>query len=134
MEKDKKTSMEDWIADGIKQVGLESPSNDFTYQVLSKLPEKEVQAPQIIYRPLITKNGWTLVALTIIAVFTLSLYGKKGGINEEQTMLDKAFDFLSYDFFSGIHFSDTIVMGMVLFAIFACIQMLTLKRFIERQI
>ncbi|WP_420601202.1 hypothetical protein [Flagellimonas sp.] len=134
MEKDKKTNMEDWIADGIKEVGLESPSNDFTRQVLSKLPEREVQVPQIIHSPLITKNGWTFVILSIIAIFTLFFYGYKGRIGEDQTILDKVFDFLSYDIFSGIHFSDTIVMGVVLFAVFACIQMVTLKRFIERQI
>ena len=134
MEKDKETNLEDWIAKGIKEVGLESPSRDFTGQVLSRISKKKAQESRIIYRPLITKNGWALAVFSVVTIFVLILYTKNDGGQKEQTILDKAFDFLSYDFFSGIHFSDTIVMGMVLFAIFACIQVVTLKRLIERQI
>ncbi|SNZ02090.1 hypothetical protein [Flagellimonas pacifica] len=134
MGKDKKTSLEDWIEEGIKEVGLESPSDDFTHQILSKLPKKEIQSPQIVYRPLITKRGWALVVCSVIVVFALSFYSGRDRVNEEETILNKVFDSISIDFFSGIHFSDTVVIGSVLLAIFSCIQIMTLKRFMERQL
>ncbi len=133
-EEDKLNHSNEWITDAIKEVGLETPSSEFTRNVLSKLAKNKVEDSQIEYRPLITKNGWAFVVLLVISVFVLSFDVGERESNGEQTILEKAFDFLSYDFFSGIQLSDTVVMGTVLFAVFACFQIITLKRFIEKQV
>ena len=139
MEKNKDVGIENWIKTGIREVGLETPSDDFTHQVLSKLPKQQVEHQRMVYEPLISKRVWVLIVATMIVVFAYLLGNDVTGSGSTTAYFDVGMevfkmplDFSAFNFLNELHLSDLFIYAVLLFSFFFCIQFVFLKRFFER--
>jgi hypothetical protein len=118
----------------LNEIPTESPSIDFTKNLMGKIakiqPEKE-----IVYKPLISKKGWFLVAASIIAIILLPFKNSEEGLF---TLPEVNFSFFEKMSFSGIfesvNVSTTTASLLVLFSILFFIQIFYLKGEFERRI
>ncbi|MBT8310207.1 MAG: hypothetical protein HKO72_01890, partial [Flavobacteriaceae bacterium] len=115
---DKANNQIEKLADRLmKESSLESPSMDFTSQVMAKvdaLAKSDVTA----YRPLISKRVWTIVAIVMIASVVYLMFN---GANEESILASVDLSVLSENkltnAFSGLNFSRTIAYAVGILAL-----------------
>ena len=138
MEENNNKQIDAFLQKHIQEIPLESPSNDFTSNLMEILVEEETSTATQ-YAPLISKKGW----LGIGTIVLVSLLGLFFGTSEKQgeSILDKVsldFSFLSKFNLSGTMegFSMPSVMffGALLFSISLLIQVLYIKGYLNNKI
>ncbi|WP_291869621.1 hypothetical protein [Maribacter sp.] len=68
MEKNKEKEFDVFFSKAIKEVGMESPSLDFTKKLLAKIEVKQVKKTHFVYKPIITKYAWGIIAAVFLVV------------------------------------------------------------------
>lgn len=118
----------------LNEIPTESPSIDFTKNLMDKIAEIQPEK-EIVYKPLISKKGWFLVAASIIAIILLPFKNSEEGLF---TLPEVNFSFFEKMSFSGIfesvNVSTTTASLLVLFSILFFIQIFYLKGEFERRI
>lgn len=115
----------------IKSTKLESPSLDFTANVMASLEGGK----SIAYQPLITKKGWLAIAIIILGIVAYPLFG-----NVEGTGLLENVDYsiisnnVITDALGGIAFSKTLMYCIVILGAFWFIQVQMMKHQIEKRL
>ncbi|MBT8182185.1 MAG: hypothetical protein KJO53_11415, partial [Eudoraea sp.] len=71
MEENRDKQLDDFVKKVVKSAGLESPSDDFTQSIMSKIAAQNEKSMVTRYKPLISKTSWLVLAG--IAIF-LSVY------------------------------------------------------------
>jgi hypothetical protein len=93
-------------------------------------PEKE-----IVYKPLISKKGWFLVAASIIAIILLPFKNSGEGLFTLPEVNFSFFEKMSFsEIFDTVNVSSTTVYLLVFFSILFFVQILYLKGEFERRI
>lgn len=117
-----------------KDTPLDTPSVDFTTQLMAKL-ETVSQSSSIVYKPLISKWGWMCIILILSAVsIYLSLSGSK------DTLLFNTIDYSSFtthklsEWFSGIEISQTVIYAIGFFGLIWCIQIPMMKHILNKKL
>ena len=118
----------------LNEIPTESPSIDFTKNLMDKIAEIQPEK-EIVYKPLISKKGWFLVAASIIAIILLPFKNSEESLF---TLPEVNFSFFEKMSFSGIfesvNVSTTTASLLVLFSILFFIQIFYLKGEFERRI
>ena len=118
----------------LNEIPTESPSIDFTKNLMDKIAEIQPEK-EIVYKPLISKKGWFLVAASIIAIILLPFKNSGEGLF---TLPEVNFSFFEKMSFSGIfesvNVSTTTASLLVFFSILFFIQIFYLKGEFERRI
>ncbi len=119
-------------------VDLETPSLDFTATIMSQVEALAVSkvTPQ---QPLISKLGWSIIAITIIAII---VYAFIGGFANETThsLFNNTYDYsvlhnnVISQFLSGIVISKTVLYSIVLFGAMLFIQIPLLKYYFNKRL
>lgn len=118
----------------IKDANLESPSLDFTKNLMAKI-EAQSSTSSIVYKPLISKVGWVCIILVLSAV---SIYLSLSGSND--TMLFNTIDYSGLtkhrisELFSGITISKTVVYAIGFFGLVWCIQIQIMKHVLNKRL
>lgn len=124
----------------MEDMPLESPSIDFTANILSKvkaLPQSEAT----VYKPLISKNVWFGIGTLVLG---LSIYLTFGATIESSSWLS----FLNFEkipsvtlpslkfptLLSGVKISKTFMYSIVIFAVFLFVQIPLLKKQFDKQL
>lgn len=111
---------------------LEKPSADFTNNVLKQL---NVESKAIVYKPLIPKWMWLVVALSVLLILSYSLLFNQDAVSgsklSELLRLSK-FEFNVYNDIS-FNFSKTLIYSVVAFALMIGLQIPLLKSYINRR-
>ncbi|MCW5517392.1 hypothetical protein [Muriicola sp. Z0-33] len=135
MEANKDKKLDDLIRKSVKEIGLESPSADFTKTLLSKIDVSTQIDTATAYKPLISKAGWVVLTLILVALSGFALYGNldsnlawlekmnMGALPELQLM----------DALPNLAVSNIFFYGFLIFGIFAFIQLLFFKQRLDRQ-
>lgn len=124
-----------YLKNTVKQMGLESPSIDFTYAVMSKVQKASLQNNSATYKPLISKKVWYALAVTLILVFSFLLYGNQVLGSTLFSSADSAWAALNAIFEKIPIFtvSATVVYGFVILAIFMSVQVVLLKHHFDKR-
>ncbi|NND10489.1 MAG: hypothetical protein HKN96_04705 [Flavobacteriaceae bacterium] len=118
----------------MKESSLESPSMDFTSQVMAKV-DALAKSDVTTYRPLISKQVWTIVAIVLVASVVYLLFN---GANEESLLTSVYLSVLSENkltnAFSGLNFSRTIAYAVGILALMMAVQVPLLMGYFEKKL
>ena len=119
----------------VSDLQLESPSTDFTSNIMDVILNIELSKSTVIYKPLISKKGWFLVLSILTAILIVPLRGVE---SKWITFPELNFSFLEKVNFTGLldgfTVSNTVVYTACLFALLLSIQLFYLKGYFEKQI
>ena len=118
----------------IGKTALESPSFDFTQAVMSQVKALKISRATT-YVPLISSRIWLLISLGVVSIIGYVLFGSS---NTETTWfeylkLNRYFDFVITDTFSGFDVSKTIFYIALIFGIMLAIQIPILKHQLDKR-
>lgn len=125
-----------FLKNQIQEMPLESPSKDFTMNIMSVL-EKET-SKSIEYSPLISKKVWmgiaTLIAASVLILIFIPFQ------NQGESILDKVsldFSFLENvslsGVFDGLSISSTTFYGILLFSVMIFVQIFYIKGYFSKR-
>lgn len=117
--------LDDFTKKIIKKAALESPSIHFTSEIMSQvaaLNDKSVT----IYKPLISKKVWFLIALSFVVLCTYLILGTE---TEKESWLST----LDFNALSGFKMSKTLMYAVVFFGLMFCIQIPFLKNHFDKR-
>ena len=127
MESENETKLEEFTRSIVKDLGVESPSFDFTEKVMSSI---QIEKEKITYKPLISKKVW--IALLIIAVlFVIGIVSSDITITEG--WMGTTFGQYSENIFTKFRFSTVMTYGIVAMALMLGIQTMLLKGYLQNR-
>ncbi len=119
----------------VKEIPIETPSLDFTSNLMQKIGELQPFKSAITYKPLISKKVWFIVFAAIIALVLIPF---KSTDESLFTLPELNFSFLEKLNFSGllenITVSSTTMYFAIIFSVLVAIQIFYLKGYFEKQI
>lgn len=135
MEVNKDKQLNDFVKKIIKTAGLETPSDGFTQNIMSKIVAEEEKRTTIQYKPLISKTSWFVLAAFAVLLFAFIIFGNLDlniswlpGIDQ---LVPNKIGFL--DSMSEIHFPNTLVYGLSGLVLFIYVQLIFLKKHLENR-
>ncbi len=123
MEKPSK-NIEKITQDWVREAGLEQPSSAFVQNVMNAIEKKS--ATQKVYRPLISRRGWGLVAAVFVASIALLYLFPIGELTYFNDIKLAELSTIKNPF-AGLEVSKTMVYGIGFLALFL-VQIPFLKR------
>jgi hypothetical protein len=119
----------------VKEIKKETPSLDFTTNLMKSISQLESVKSTTMYRPLISKKAWFVVVAAIIAIVLIPFSSAK----EEIFTLPKFnFSFLEKlsfsEAFQSINVSNTTFIIALMFGLLLSIQIVYLKGFFEKRL
>lgn len=123
----KKSDFEGVLRSTVKEMGIASPSRDFTNKVMD-----QVRREPLAYRPLISPIAWVLMALVVTMLFVLLLANDRHGILESRFLSQNGYLSGVWGRLPSIAASDIVVYGFMVLAFFMSIEVALLRRRIER--
>lgn len=119
----------------VQEIPLETPSLDFTSNLMQKIGELQPFKSAITYKPLISKKAWFIVFAAIIAVVLIPFKSSQESLFN---LPELNFSFLEKLNFSGlldnINISNTTLYFAITFSVLVSIQLFYLKGYFEKQI
>lgn len=117
----------------LKEISLESPSNDFTTSVMSKI--EAIAQPRVVYKPLISKPVWLLIIAGFIG---LVIYAQMNAPADSGLLSAIDLSFLTDNKLSSalsrMTFSKTLLYSTVLFAFMFGIQVPLLRGYLDKRL
>lgn len=118
----------------MKDSYLESPSKDFTSNIMAQV-EALADNETLIYKPLISRRIWIAVVVITFATIAYFLFN---GSNEGGLLSSYNFDLLNGNKFSstlsGFIFSKTLAYAIGIFSLMLAIQVPLLKGYLNKQV
>ena len=117
-----------------KESMLDSPSVDFTANILGEIRRQEAKATT--YKPLISKKAWWLIVIGVVTLFTILLLNNAGGDLGwfSSVNFDVVFDNRLTQIFSGMPFSSVTTFSVILLAVMIMIQVKMLKGYFNNRL
>lgn len=119
----------------VSEIKLESPSADFTSNIMDVVSSIDMAKSTIAYKPLISKKGWFLVVSILAAILMVPLRGVE---SKWVTFPELNFSFLEKINFTGLldgfDISNTVLCTACLFAVLLSVQIFYLKGYFEKQL
>ena len=127
--------IEKFVDKMMKEISLETPSVDFTAQIMSQVLKIKT-SQTTVYKPLISKWVWYgifISMLGLIAYLSFNSSAVSGGLLEKFNLgtLPK---FSMPNLFSGLHFSKTTIYACVLLTLMLFIQIPIIKHVMNRRL
>ena len=128
------TSVENLVDKMMTSSTLESPSADFTSQILSKI-EVLQQSKATVYQPLISKRVWALIVVVCVAFLVYVFYTSSTESSNWFTTIDfsKFTNNRVSESFSDYTFSKTMMYAIILLSVMVFIQIPLLKNYFEKR-
>lgn len=128
MKENEDSNIEKLVLKIIKETPLESPSNDFTSQIMTTVLSIE-KSKTTVYKPLISKTGWLLICGSFVAAIVYFItYGSTQNEDQFWSYGSSTKDFIkNLSDFNLTQFSGTTIMIMVLSTILIYVQITLLK-------
>ncbi|TYA54794.1 hypothetical protein [Formosa maritima] len=134
MKEKKNNQLDTLIKDVMKQSALETPSFNFTANVMQQIAA-DSKNTATVYKPLISKTGWVVMFIGVLAIIVYILLSGDSQSNGWIDSID--FSVLSNikipNLFSGIQFSHTTMYALLFFGIMVCVQIPFLKNYFNKR-
>ncbi len=129
------SALDDFIRKTVEEVGLEKAPVDFTNSVMSKIKTEAERSSVFIHRPLISKFTWFVIISVVVAVFAYVIFGNQ---DTESTwfsilQLNRLAAFNQLGRIPSPVVSNTFVYGFLIFAFFAVVQVIMIKKRFNKQ-
>lgn len=119
----------------IKEAALESPSFNFTDAIMSQVGTLSAKSSVTIYRPLISKNGWLVIAIVFITLLVIMVMSTEGYSLDVLNKLN--FSIISNnkitEAVSSITVSRTFTYSIALFGLMLSVQIPWLKNHLDKR-
>jgi len=119
----------------VQEIQIETPSLDFTSNLMQKIGELQPFKSAITYKPLISKKAWFIVFTAIISAVLIPFKSSEKSIF---SVPELNFSFLEKLNFTGlldnINVSNTTLYFAITFSVLVSIQIFYLKGYFEKQI
>ena len=119
----------------LRESGLESPSENFVSNIMDTIAFENSKSKVIIYKPLISKTSWVLIAISVIVLFGILLTGK---LESSSIFLKIDASFLnklgSLNIFENLKISTIFTFSCVLFSFLALFQLAYIKKYFNKNI
>jgi len=126
--------IEQLVGKVMKKSTLESPSQDFTANVMSQL-EPSKQSITTIYKPLITKRVWALISVVFISFLVYTVFVNKPETSDWFNRIN--FNEMNFDkisnAFSQIKAPKTAAYIIGVFAMMLLVQLTFLKNYFDKR-
>lgn len=124
--------MDNLVKKVIVKASLETPSFDFTAQIMTQLVAKK-QSESTIYKPLISRTVWIAIFVGFGVLIAYSFFGMQQ--ESQNGILD--FDVLTYstvfDKLSKITVSKTVLYALVSLSVMILVQVSVLKDYLDKR-
>lgn len=134
MQENRDKQLDTLIEKVMKKASLETPSQDFTANVMSQIVVDKKTT--ITYRPIISRNAWFMIALSIIVLVGYILLLSKS--DNSSWLSTYNLSFLSNNIFSKtlseITYSSTTVYVVLSLTTMICVQLVILKKYFRKQL
>jgi hypothetical protein len=124
--------MDNLLKKVIVKASLETPSFDFTAQIMTQLVAKK-QSQSTIYKPLISRTVWITIFVGFAVLIAYSFFGMQ---QESQNWI-RDFDGLTYSAifnkFPKITVSKTVLYALVSLSVMTLIQVSVLKDYLDKR-
>ena len=124
--------MDNLVKKVIVKASLETPSFDFTVQIMTQLVAKK-QSESTIYKPLISRTVWIAIFVGFGVLIAYSFFG----IQQESQNWIRDFDGLTYSAifnkFPKITVSKTVLYALVSLSVMILIQVSVLKDYLDKR-
>jgi hypothetical protein len=118
----------------VKEIPTESPSVDFTANLMHTISKLKMEKPTV-YKPLISKKGWFLVFVAVIAVILVPFKSTEEGLFTLPEMDLSFFEKLNFSgLFESVQVSNTTMYVAILFSVLVFVQIFYLKGYFEKRI
>ena len=134
MKEQANTQVEKLVDKMMKSSALESPSVDFTSQILSKI-ETLQQSKTTVYQPLISKKIWVLIISGCMALVVYAFFSTSSESSSWLSTVDysKLPNFNISERLSTITFSKTMMYAIVLLSLMVFVQIPLLKNYYDKR-
>lgn len=133
MNENEDKQLENLVKKAMKQSALETPSFDFTSNLMSKV-ENMKQSTATIYQPLISKHMWFWIFTGFVAFIAYVIFITK----PEASAWFSTFDILDIEkisnVFSRIQLSRIVIYATVFFIVMLLIQIPLLKNYFDKRL
>ena len=118
----------------MKEASLESPSFNFTNAVMSQVKAFETNTATM-YKPLISKTGWLFISAILLGVISYAIFGTNTADSGWLSRVDLSVlsNFKVTNLLSGVAIPKTVTYAVVLFGLMLSVQILFLKRHLNKQ-
>ncbi|MFD2566185.1 hypothetical protein [Pseudotenacibaculum haliotis] len=131
MEENKNTQIDAFLKKQIQEMPLESPSKDFTSNLMSVLEEETSQSTQ--YVPLISKKIWIGIAALIAAIFFIPFQEQEGSLMDK-VPLDLSFlDSIKMPTLEGFTISSVALYAIFFFTLMIFAQIFYIKGYFNKR-
>lgn len=135
MEENKDKQLNDFVKKIVKSAGLDTPSEGFTQNILSKLIAQEEKRTTLKYKPLISKTSWFVLTAFAVFLFAFVIFGNIdlniSWLPDIDQMVPNKIEFL--DSLSPIRLPSTLIYGLSGLALFIYVQIFFLKKHLENR-
>lgn len=118
----------------INEANVEEPSADFLIKVMASVQIERERSILKVYKPLISKSAWAIIALVIVSLIVFILTGTSQNSIKLPTIHFSLFDKIaSINLLERIHLSDTFTFSFVLFSLLIILQLVGIKNYFNKQ-
>lgn len=135
MKENKDKHLDNFTKKIVKKASLESPSIHFTSEIMSQIAEFN-KSTVAVYKPLISKKIWFLIALSFVALFTYLVFGAETKTESWFNTLDFSVisNYKLTNVMSSFTISKTLTYAIVFFGLMLCIQIPFLKNYFDKRL
>jgi len=135
MEENKDKQLDDFVKKVVKNTGLETPSDDFTQSIMSKIVAQNEKSMATRYKPLISKTSW--LVLGSIALFLLA-YAIFGNLDLNVSWIPRIdevapVEIRFFNTLANLQLPNTLVYSLTGLTFFIYVQIILLKKHLENR-
>ncbi|WP_297796582.1 hypothetical protein [uncultured Eudoraea sp.] len=136
MEDTNEKRLDDFVKKVVSNASLESPSVDFTENIISKIAVRETNNAITVYQPLISKTSWLVLATLTILLIAYIFIGKfdltVSWLPNINTGVIENMD--SMVALSQIQLPNTVVYALIGLMLFFYLQIIFLKKYLDSRL
>lgn len=128
--------LDEFVKKVVGNASLESPSDDFTKNIISKIAVQETNSATTVYQPLISKTSWLVLAALTMFLLAYVIFGKfdlsiswlpniNTGVLENIGLMDVL---------SQIHLPNTTIYALIGLMLFFYVQIIFIKKHLDSRL
>lgn len=133
MKENEDKQLENLVEKAMRQSVLETPSFDFTTNLMLKV-ENMKQSPTTIYQPLISKHMWFWIFTGFVAFVAYIIFITKPEASTWFSTIDILDTEKVSNMFNGIQLSRTVIYATIFFAVMLLVQIPLLKNYFDKRL